>query len=178
MCSNLVCATLLLTRSSTMMMHLTRWLLVPAVIVGWLSFAGTAHAQASKRSSPAKTVVDDGGFFSDKAKEKADEEIAEIKKKYKRDLLIETFAKAPESIAKVDLKNRQEKNHFFDNWAKKRATNANVNIYVLICKDPAHVQVEMDEKTRESGAFTNSNREELAKELVTNLRAKKYDDAL
>ena len=57
-----------------MMVYLTRWLLVPAVVAGWLSFSQLATAQANKRSGPARTVQDDAGFFSEKAKQKADEE--------------------------------------------------------------------------------------------------------
>ena len=50
-----------------MRVHFTRWVLVPAIMVGWLSFSGTASAQANKRSGPVRTVEDDGGFFSEKA---------------------------------------------------------------------------------------------------------------
>ena len=59
------------------MLHITRWMLIPAVLVGSLYFSGTANAQAAKRSGPARTVEDDAGFFSEKAKQKADEEIAQ-----------------------------------------------------------------------------------------------------
>ena len=69
-----------------MRVHFTRWVLVPAIMVGWLSFSGTARAQANKRSGPARTVEDDGDFFSEKAKQKANEEIAQIKRKFDKDL--------------------------------------------------------------------------------------------
>jgi len=162
-----------------MTVHFTRWVLVPAIMVGWLSFSGTASAQANKRSGPARTVEDDGGFFSEKAKQKADEEIAQIKKRFDKDLLIETFSKAPDSISKVNLKDAKEKDEFFLKWAKDRASNADVRgVYVLICKQPSYVRVIEGRRERDSGAFTNDNAKELAKILIGKLKEKKNDEAL
>jgi uncharacterized membrane protein YgcG len=162
-----------------MRVHFTRWVLVPAIMVGWLSFSGTASAQANKRSGPARTVEDDGGFFSEKAKQKANEEIAQIKRKFDKDLLIETFSKAPESISKVNLKDPKEKDEFFLKWAKDRASNADVRgVYVLICKQPSYVRVIEGRRERDSGAFTNDNAKELAKILIGKLKEKKNDEAL
>ena len=162
------------------MVHFTRWILIPAVLVGWLAVPQFAAAQAKVRQPrPTRTVQDDGQFFSDKAKEKANEEIAVIKKKFDKDFLIETFAKAPESISKIDLKNSKEKEEFFRKWALDRARNADIRgVYVLICKDPPYVKTIEGDNERASGAFTAENGRELGKILVDKLRAKKNDEAL
>src|SRR5262249_42945510 len=150
------------------------------VLIGWLSMPQFAAAQGKVRQPrPTRTVQDDGQFFSDKAKEKANEEIARIKKKFDKDLLIETFAKAPESINKINLKDSKEKNEFFLRWAEKRASNADVRgVYVLICKDPPYVKTIEGDNERASGAFTAENGRELGKILVDKLKAKKNDEAL
>src|SRR6266478_2114066 len=162
------------------MVHFTRWILIPAVLVGWLAAPQFAGAQAKvRRPRPTRTVQDDGQFFSEKAREKANEEIAVIKKKFDKDLLIETFAKAPENISKIDLKNSKEKEEFFRKWALDRARNADIRgVYVLICKDPPYVKTIEGDNERASGAFTAENGRELGKILVDKLKAKKNDEAL
>src|SRR5260370_18931011 len=102
------------------MAPITRWILVPAVLAGCLSVSEFAAAQGNKRARPTRTVQDDGQFFSEKAKEKANEEIAVIKREFDKDLLLETFSKAPESINKINLKNGKEKEEFFHKWAVDR----------------------------------------------------------
>src|SRR5438105_2640788 len=116
------------------MLRYAQWTLIPAVLLGWLLTAAPATAQ--KQRTPARTVQDEAGLFSPTAVQKANAEIADIKRLYNKDLLIETFATARAGIDKVDLKDRQAKRRFFVDWALERAKNNLVNgVYVLICKD-------------------------------------------
>jgi uncharacterized protein len=73
---------------------------------------------------------------------------------------------------------RAERARFFEKWARERATAEHVRgIYILITKEPGHVQVEEDRKTREQG-FGTTERNELRDKLLEGFRHKDYDKAL
>ncbi len=77
-------------------------------------------------------------------------ELAEIQKKYHKDLLIETFATVPpdktDAFGKMDKPARAK---FFQSWANDRAKKERVEgVYVLILKQPGHVQVEVGHETQ------------------------------
>src|SRR5438552_2334253 len=105
-----------------------RWASFFAILAGWLAGAGTALA--------APGVHDQAGFFSQEAIHKADAVIQEIKKRHQKDLLIETFKSPPEGKEELATsKDREVKDRFFGQWARKNAEDANVNgIYILICR--------------------------------------------
>src|SRR5262245_56929738 len=110
-----------------------------AGLAGWLTSAASADPNV------APVIKDDGKFFSDKARAEADKKIREIYGDYGRDFLVETFAEAPDDKAKdVDFKDRTARNRFFKEWARKRMEDTKVNgIYLLICKSPEHLQLEV-----------------------------------
>src|SRR6266446_7278694 len=158
------------------MLRYAQWAVFPAVLLGWLLTAEPATAQ--KKKTPARTVQDEAGLFSPTAVQKANAEIAEIKRIYNKDLLIETFGKARAGIEKVELKDRQAKRQFFVDWALERAKNSLVEgVYVLICKDPHYVQTVVGQRTRETGTFTNKNGDVLAEKMIADLRVNKPDQA-
>jgi uncharacterized membrane protein YgcG len=144
-----------------------------AALLGWL----VAVAPVSAAVPPV--IKDDAKFFSDKARTEADAKIKEIYRDFHKDLFIETLPSVPPDKAKdVNLKDRSARERFFEEWARERFRNAGVNgIYVLICKDPPHIQVEVGNETREK-AFTVKDRDELAKILLSRFREKKYDEGL
>jgi uncharacterized membrane protein YgcG len=145
-----------------------------AVLSGCLVAVAPVSAMAV-----APQIKDDGKFFTDEAREKADKEIREIHREFGKDFLIETFATVPADLAKdADLKDKDARNRFFEKWARERARGADVNgIYVLICKEPAHLQVEVGNETQKK-AFTTEDRNELSSMLIKSLREKKNDDGL
>jgi uncharacterized membrane protein YgcG len=156
----------------------TPWIL-PAVVLGWLTTAGPALAQQGKPADPAPRVMDSAGLFGEEAVQKANSAIADLKRRFKKDLLIQTFAEAPAAIKKVDLDDKQAKHRFFKQWAVREAESHRVNgIYVLISTDPHYVQVVTGEKTRDLGLFTSANEDELAKEVIAGLKSKDKDEAL
>lgn len=144
-----------------------------AALAGWLAVAAPVSAAV------APVIKDDGKFFSDEAREKADRKIKEIYREYNKDLLIETFPEVPADRAKdVDLKDKAARDTFFEEWAKDRAHEAEVNgIYVLICKTPPHLQVLVGNETQKR-AFTRKDRDELAKILTGKFHDKDYDGGL
>src|SRR5262249_46243169 len=124
-------------------------------------------------------VRDNGNFFKPETIKEADDIIKEIKQKYKHDLLIETYATVPEKdVEKVEKMNAEERNKYFNEWAIARARTAEVNgVYILICKKPPHLEVEVGNETRKK-AFTVDNRRELRDLLVKYFEEQKYDQGL
>ncbi len=147
---------------------------VPALLLGlMLSWSGTGAVWAQKKGGFARTVEDNAGFFSDRAKKQANAEIAEIKRQYNLDLFIQTFKAPRAGFDKVDTKNREALGRFFLDWANDQARNSGITgVYVLIFKDadnPKHwwIQPMVGPNTLKSGRFTGANRDELGKRLQT-----------
>src|ERR1700761_5839385 len=87
-----------------------------AVLLGWLAVTSPVPA-----AGVAPVIKDDGKFFSDKARAEADKKVKEIYRDFGKDLLIETFAAVPPDKAKdVDLKDREARTRFFQEWARDR----------------------------------------------------------
>jgi uncharacterized protein len=124
-------------------------------------------------------VKDDAHFFSAGAVDKADQVIQEIKDRYHKDLLIETVKTAPDERAdKVKHMDRSERERFFADWARERARREGINgVYVLICKDPGHVQVEVGNETKQK-AFTTEDRDQLRDLFVRAFKANEHDKGL
>lgn len=151
-----------------------RWLVIPSVLLGGL-LLGPVRA-----ASIAPEVRDEAGFFSPDAVRRANEVIQDIERDFKKDLLIETFPTVPadraEEFKKLDSAGRKK---FFSDWAIERARAAKVNgVYIMLVKNPGHLQVEVGQETRKK-AFTTANREELEERMLKKLReaAKAPDEA-
>lgn len=137
-----------------------------------------ALALAGRAAAVAPEIKDEGKFFSPEAVKKANEEIRQISRKFDRDLLVETYATVPgNQVEKVKGLSREERNKFFQTWATERAEAAVVNgVYILVCKEPPHLQVEVSSKART--ALGNDGREKLIEVLISKFRDKKYDEGL
>jgi uncharacterized membrane protein YgcG len=135
----------------------------------WLSLTARLLAVAPE-------VKDEGRFFSEAAIKKANQQIHDIARDFGRDLLVETFASAPkEQMDK--LKTREERSKFFHNWALERMQATAVNgVYVMACKEPAHLQVEIT--TSADAVFDRSARDRLVQALLTEFKAKRFDAGL
>ena len=141
--------------------------------------AAVALLAATPAVALTPQVKDEAKFFSAEAVQKADRLIREIKDRHGKDLLIETFPTVPDDRAeKVKHMDRSERGRFFEEWARERARQEGVNgVYVLICKEPGHVQVEVGNETRQR-AFTVEDRDRLRDILVKAFKAKEYDQGL
>src|SRR5690349_10173017 len=123
-------------RRECLMVSASRWLLIPALVAGWLGLAALAPA-----ANVAPVIKDDGKFFSAEAVSKANKKIKEIAQNYNKDLLIETFSEIPAD--RKESYKPENKREFFEKWAREQAHENAVNgVYVLICKQPPHLQVE------------------------------------
>ena len=109
---------------------------------------------------------------------KANEQIREIKQKFKKDLLIETFPSVPEGKEEeATSKDLDVKKRFFATWARQRARDARITgIYVLITRKPGHIQVEVGNNTEK--VFPRTDRDRLAKMLIDYFKKEDYDKGL
>jgi len=138
-----------------------------------------AFALANAAAANSAEITDSAGFFSRNALDKANAELATLRREYGKDVRIETFETVPggraDEVAKMD---RSERARFFDKWARDRATAERVKgIYLLICRHPGHVQVEVDRQTRDQ-RFGDAERDKLRDILLAGFKHKDYDKAL
>ena len=112
-------------------------------LVGCLFAAAPVAAQ-----NRSEFVQDEAALFSKEAKAKANTEIAQIWSQFKKELVIDTVV----TVKVPDV----------DDWAIKRAVRENVDgIYVVIVVDPPTIRVELGNRTKQFGQFTESDRQEL-----------------
>jgi hypothetical protein len=123
-------------------------------------------------------IKDDAKFFGPEAVQKANDLIKEITRKSGKDLLIETVPAVPaDQLAKVKGMSHEERDRFFSDWANQRVKDAVVNgVYILVTKEPAHVQVEVTPQAR--SVFDRRTRDQLIQILLTKFREKKFDEGL
>ena len=148
-------------------------LIIVAILASGLGFARPAQAAVPK-------VNDQAGFFSKSAIDQATATLQDIQRRYKVEVVVETFPSIPQDMrARFDsAKPEAEKNRFFQRWAEIRASDEGVKgVYVLICKSPGHLQIEPDESVRRK-AFTLQERDALVPSVLSLLKAKRYDAAL
>lgn len=127
----------------------------------------------------AVEINDEAGFFSQSALDRANMQIADLRQKHGKELRIETFKAVPsDKVATVAKMSREDRQTFFKKWATDRATAEHAKgIFVLICKQPGHVQVEVDRQTRGQG-FGTAERDQLRDKLLAGFRGHDYDKAL
>jgi uncharacterized protein len=148
---------------------------VPSRLLVALILAGLLAAAAPAAAVPPR-VNDEAKFFSDEAIDNANRVISQIDRQYHRGLLIETVAAVPQDLqAQLDESGKEK---FFEKWAAERVEKAELKgIYVLICKNPSHIQVAIDKATRQK-AFTHDDRSQMLRKVLPLMKEKKYDDAL
>jgi uncharacterized membrane protein YgcG len=138
-----------------------------------------ATATASAAWAVVPEVQDGAGFFKPETIAKVNDVLASIGKKHDKDLLIETYATVPtDKVEAVKAMDKQARSQFFQEWANSRAKRRRVNgIYVLITKEPGHVQAEVGHDTQKS-AFTGKDRDRLRDILIEAFEKKEYDRGL
>lgn len=143
--------------------------LLATCLAGVIGFSGEVIALESIR--------DQAAFFSKGTIDAAETSLAEINRQGV-DVVIETFAEMPGQQA-ADLKSMDKKsrNRWFDDWAKQQAAKIMPDgIYVLICEEPAHLQIES--RHVQKHGFGPSQRDQMAEVMLADLRAHKRDAAL
>jgi uncharacterized membrane protein YgcG len=146
--------------------------------VRWMAAFVASLAWASSLYAVAPEIKDSAGFFKPEAVAKANKEIREIARSYDRDLLVETFPGIPGGQSeRVKGMSVSEREKFFASWASDRTDAAVVNgIYILICKEPAHLHVLVTPKGRD--VFDHEAQSKLRGILLKDFRENKYDQGL
>jgi len=139
-----------------------------------LFLVGTGWLQAGSAG-----IRDDAGFFSAAAKADAQGNITLAQRTLHKDVQVETLPTLPDTLKSgVNLQDKAAVNRAYEQWVNKRAESLGVDgVYILIVKDPAHLQVAVGNDTQKQ-AFTLADRDSLVKLMVDKLRAKDYDAAL
>ncbi len=131
------------------------------------------------QGQPISKIQDDAGFFSPKTVSQASKDIIEFHHRFQKDLVIETFLTPP--LDKKELLENaapEAKNKIFSDWMHERLRTFKFDgIYILICREPARIQVEVTSGTMQK-AFTAKDRDQLVALLITHFKAKEYDKAL
>jgi uncharacterized membrane protein YgcG len=134
---------------------------------------------ASQAWAVVPEVQDKGGFFKPETIAKANDVLVDIATKYRKDLLIETYPSVPqEKAAAFKDMDEQARHKFFEEWANSRARRRRVEgIYVLITKEPGHVQIEVGRQTLRA-AFTEKDRDRLREIFLDAFKKKEFDRGL
>jgi uncharacterized membrane protein YgcG len=125
----------------------------------------------------APEIKDDAKFFSADTIKKANKEIRDIARKYGKDFLVETVNTVPADQAeRVKGMSTQDREKFFENWAADRADATVVNgVYLLVCKDPRHLQVVIAGKHE---PLTPATQRKIRDQLIATFRQSKFDEGL
>lgn len=146
-----------------------RWQLRALCVACWLGIIGSAQAVFPP------PIKDDGKFFNPETLEKAAKKIRDIYSTYFKDVVIETFAAIP---ADLEKKYKEEGKSFFREWAEKRVEELGVNgLYILIVREPGHLQVTENKRTR-AKLFTGKDEGKLIEKMLAAFKEKKFDDGL
>ena len=151
------------------MSSIRRYSLVALAILALLGAVGPAGAAVGP-------LNDQAHFFSQEAKDKANLKIQEIARLYHKDLRIDTI----ESLSPEQEAKRKEEGNavFFRNLARQRAEDEGIRgVYVLICRKPGHLEMEVDRATRQR-EFTYQDRDELAGKMLDLMKKDQHDAAL
>ncbi len=148
-----------------------------SLLGGLLAFVLTSFAVRAELTYG--DLRDNGNFFSKQAKAEATRNINELGKRFKKELVIETYAEIPSDLKLgVDLENKAAFNRLFEQWVTRQAKQQAVNgIFILLTKVPAHLHVVVGNETQKR-SFTLKDREALVKGMLANLRNKQNDAAL
>ncbi|HVJ80721.1 MAG TPA: serine protease [Planctomycetia bacterium] len=119
-------------------------------------------------------VRDGGGFFSTEAKEKADRRLAEMFRRYGKDVLIVTLDRSPDGRAEIPSAEREQ---YFFTHAGREAKAAGIRTFVLlICRQPSYYVIRYSQHAKE--IFPPDAERELLGKVREKLLANDYDPVL
>ena len=148
----------------------------------WLTVALAAFLLVTTPAQAAVPEVrDHAGLFKPETVKQADAILQDIKREHNQELVIETYPSIPadrQAAWEAEKNDPEKRTHSFAEWGRERFRALNVNgIYMLITKDPSHLQIEVGNVTV-GRAFTMENRDRVDEIMVARLGRKDYDDAL
>ncbi|WP_083233380.1 TPM domain-containing protein [Planctopirus hydrillae] len=158
--------------NSRAMRRIHRSLFFTPLLVGLISLTGFSNSARAETS-----IQDEASFFSPAAKETALSRLKALEAKTGHEVQLQTVATLPEPW-KGQLASGQPKQGVFVDFTKDRGQLARAKgLFILVVKDPAHLEVAADRRLRNAG-FTTNQRNAVAETLLNGFRAKDYDDGL
>ena len=128
-------------------------------------------------SVSASSVRDNGKFFTPEAIGQAENRIAQIRDKYHKDVVIETYAEIPEN--KKTAYTAETKNQFYADWLRERADSEHLDgIFMLATKQPGHLQVGASKQILSAGLFTRDDRDNVRDSMLGSFKRKEFDQGL
>jgi hypothetical protein len=129
-------------------------------------------------SAALAAIQDNAKFFSKDAIKMANEEIAQIKKLFKKDILIETVQTVP-MTNEAAIESGKDMDPVFSDWAKKRLSKTGTkNIYIVVSRKPSYIMAAVGSETRSKNEFTENDRNALIKVLADNFQQRDYNRGL
>jgi hypothetical protein len=135
-------------------------------------------APVASAQGPAPQVIDDVGYWSEAAKAKANRQIAEIKRLFNKDLVIEAAA-APKLPAGVDASNRRARDEFYGQWAQHRYEELRVQgVYLVVIPAATEFRYEIGRASQAGHYFSTDDGRALTGRLTPLFKANNPDAAL
>jgi uncharacterized membrane protein YgcG len=153
--------------------------IMPTKSYTWVAFL-LALTWSTGAAPVAKADVRDGaGFFKAETISKANTMIEQMRKKYHKDLIVDTLATAPKDKEnEAASKDEEVKSRFHTDFAAERAGSIGDNgIYLLITKSPLYFQVQASSQTLKK-AFTTTDIRNLRSLLADEFNKKNFDEGL
>lgn len=129
-------------------------------------------------SAVAPEVHDKAHFFKDETIRKLDNLAREIERQFDRDVVVETVPSVPvDQLARVKAMTVQDRTKFFNNWCADRAeATVTHGVYILICKDPTHLALEITDRARP--AFGHDGRDMMLGPLLKAFQKREFDEGI
>ncbi len=129
-------------------------------------------------SAVAPEVKDKGHFFKEETIRKLDAIARQIARDSSRDFVVETVLSVPmDQKEKVTAMTSEARTKFFSNWCEDRAeATVTHGVYVLICREPAHLALEITKDSQAS--FGREEHDKLLATLLKAFKEKKFDEGI
>ena len=139
-------------------------------------FACCVLAAATHAFALNPEVKDEAKLLKPQTVRQVNETLRQIKQRFSRDLVIETYPAVPDDL-KPEL-NEKGKERFFDDWGARRGKELDVNgVIVVVCMEPRYFNVMVGNQTQKT-AFTRADVDELKQLLLKRLRSNEFDQGM
>src|SRR5262249_55751570 len=103
---------------------------IRSTLVPLAAVACLAATAARARAAHPLTVQDEAGMFSRTALSRANQTIADIKRRDNKDVLVQTRTSPPAGFEEANKRGKRAVRQFYAKWADARAEAARVSIFI------------------------------------------------
>jgi uncharacterized protein len=130
-------------------------------------------------TASAAEIRDDAKLFGPDVVAAQQTRLDRIERSAHHGVTIETYSTLPQGRAEdVEAMSSRERAQFYSDWLKQRAKAARAEgIFVLITKEPGHVEVGVSSKLQSAG-YSHTSKKRLVDTFLAAFRAKEFDRGL